>query len=191
MIASRVRVLILMAVLWAACLAGQGAAFGAEAIEIRAARLEPSPAGDGWTVSADVVLPLPARLQEAVSRGVPLYFAVDFELARPRWYWLDETVVEASRTYRLSYHALTRQYRVSLEGLGRAFDSLGDALDALGQLRGWRVLAPDQVRAGVEYEGQLRVRLDTSRLPKPFQVSAITNRDWSLQSEWTRFRFVP
>lgn len=191
MIAPRVRVLVLMAVLWTAWLAGPGAAFGADAIGIRAARIEASPAADGWEVSADFVLPLPASLREAVSRGVPLHFAVEFELSRPRWYWLDEQVAEATRTYQLSYHALTRQYRVSIEGLGRAFDSLEEALAALGQLRGWRVLGADQVRAGVEYEGRLRMRLDTTRLPKPFQVSALTNRDWSLQSEWTRFRFVP
>jgi hypothetical protein len=28
-------------------------------------------------------------------------------------------------------------------------------------------------------------------MPKPFQVSAITNRDWVLASDWQRWRFTP
>jgi hypothetical protein len=47
---------------------------------------------------------------------VPLYFVVEFELQRPRWYWIDDTVVSNSLSYRLSYNALTRQYRLSTGG---------------------------------------------------------------------------
>ena len=35
------------------------------------------------------------------------------------------------------------------------------------------------------------MRLDTAQLPKPFQVNALTNREWTLSSEWKRFRFNP
>jgi hypothetical protein len=31
-----------------------------------------------------------ARLDEAIAKGITLYFVVDFELTRSRWYWLDE-----------------------------------------------------------------------------------------------------
>jgi hypothetical protein len=58
-------------------------------------------------------------------------------------------------------------------------------------VRGWRVLEPDQVRPGAQYEAQVRLRLDTAQLPKPFQVNALTNREWTLSSEWKRFRFNP
>jgi hypothetical protein len=30
----------------------------------------------------------------------------------------------------------------------------------------------------------VRMRLDVSQLPKPFQVNAITSREWSLASDW-------
>src|SRR2546430_10077923 len=43
--------------------------------------------------------------------GVPLYFRVDFELKRPRWYWVDEKAASKRLQLRLSYHALSRQYR--------------------------------------------------------------------------------
>ena len=191
MIDRRVRALVLVAVFWAACLAGPGPALGADAIAVRAAQIERSAAGDGWSVSADFQLPLPARQEDAINRGVPLYFTIDFELTRPRWYWWNETIVQTSRTYRLSYHALTRQYRLALDGLARSFESLGEALDALSRLRGWKVLEAAQVQDNVEYEARLRMRLDTSLLPMPFQVGAIANRDWTLQAEWKRIRFEP
>jgi len=35
------------------------------------------------------------------------------------------------------------------------------------------------------------LRLDASQLPKPFQINALASRDWSLQSEWYRWSFVP
>lgn len=163
----------------------------ADLIEPRGARLEPAADSDGWQLSADFAIPLPGRLEEAVSRGVALYFVVEFELNRPRWYWWDERTVQSAQTWRLSYHALTRQYRLSREGFAQAFGSLEEALQTLSRVRGWRVLGPEQVRPGTEYQAQVRMRLDVSMMPKPFQVTAITNRDWNLQAEWTRFRFAP
>lgn len=192
MIARRVRALVLVGLFWTASFADPGPAHGADAIEVLAARLEPAAARDGWLLAADFALPLGPRQEEAINRGVVLPFTVEFELNRPRWYWLDERIAQASRTYRVSYHALTRQYRVaSPEGLPRAFDSLSEALATLAHLRGWRVLDAGEVEPGVDYEGRVRIRLDTSLLPKPFQVNAIANRDWTLQAEWKRFRFSP
>ena len=55
----------------------------------------------------------------------------------------------------------------------------------------WTVIDAARVSAGSGYEAQVRMRLDVSMLPKPFQVTAITNRDWNLQAEWKRFKFNP
>ena len=161
----------------------------ADDIEVIDARL--SAAEEGAILAADFSFELGPRLAEVVTNGVPLYFVVEFELNRPRWYWWDERVAAATRTYRLSYHALTQQYRVALNSYVQSFGSLPAALAAMSGVRGWRVIEPDQVKAGSEYEAQVRMRLDAAQLPKPFQVTAITNRDWTLQAEWKRFRFVP
>lgn len=185
------RALALTVVVWVVSAGLVPQARAADAIEARSARLDPTAEGDGWLLSADFTIPLPGRLEEAVNRGVALYFVVEFELNRPRWYWWDEKAVQASQTYRLSYHALTRQYRVALNGFAQAFATLDEALRTLARVRGWRVLENDQARSGTEYQAQVRMRLDVSMMPKPFQVTAITNRDWNLQAEWTRFRFAP
>lgn len=164
----------------------------ADAIEARDVRIERQVGTEGWELSADFHLPLPDRLEEAVNRGVALYFVLEFELVRPRWYWWDERAASVSQTWRLGYHALTRQYRLTLDGgFSQTFGSLDEALRTLSRVRGWQVLAPGQASPGTEYQAQLRLRLDASMLPKPFQVTAITNRDWTLQSAWTRFPFVP
>jgi hypothetical protein len=184
------RALVLVAALWAVVALIPHPAIAADAIEVVSARLEPAAGSEGWVLSASFDIPLPSSLEEAVSRGVPLYFVVEFELVRPRWYWWDERSVEARQVYRLSYHALTRQYRVALNGLQQSFGTLADAIASMSRVR-WTVMEPTQVNAGSSYEAQVRMRLDVSQLPKPFQVTAITNRDWTLQAEWKRFKFVP
>ncbi|RPH67563.1 MAG: DUF4390 domain-containing protein [Burkholderiales bacterium] len=146
---------------------------------------------DSWLLSADFEVPLTRSLEEAVRRGVPLYFVLEFELIRPRWWWFDAQVAERSIVYRLGYHALTRQFRLSFDGLTQNFESLDEATRTMASVRTWRVVDVARVSAGTEYEAQVRLRLDTSQLPKPFQINAITNRDWNPQSEWKRFTFTP
>ena len=142
---------------------------------------------DGYVLSADFRFELSPRLEEAVTRGVVLYFVADFELARPRWYWLDEKMASRSQTYRLSYHALTRQYRLSTGGgLHQSFQTLSEAMQVLSRLRNWTVIDKSErsVRPGEGYEAFLRLRLDVTQLPRPFQISALGNKDWSLGSDW-------
>ena len=142
---------------------------------------------DGYVLSADFKFELNPRLEEAVAKGVVLYFVVDFELTRARWYWLDEKLASRSQSYRLSYHALTRQYRLSAgSGLHQSFPSLSDALQVLSRLRNWVVVdrGEKSVRAGETYDAALRLRLDVTQLPRPFQITALGNKDWSLASDW-------
>lgn len=160
------------------------------ATELPAPSIERSADGTAWLLSADFAVPLTRALEDAVSRGLPLYFTVDFELRKRRWWWLDEFVAERSTTWRLSYHALTRQFRLAGKEAIQAYESLDQALQALSRLRDWRVLDADQVQSGQSYQGQVRLRLDTSQLPKPFQITGLTNRDWNPQAEWKRFVFT-
>jgi hypothetical protein len=154
-------------------------------------RLELNAEGDSWLLSDDFNVPLTPALEEAVRRGVPLYFVLEFELVRPRWWWTDERLAERSIVFRLAYHALTRQFRLGFDGLTQTFDSLDEATRTMASVRNWRVADVSRVPRGTSYEARVRLRLDASQLPKPFQVNAITNRDWNPQSEWKRFTFTP
>lgn len=180
---------------WRAWLLAFGLLFAIAAwtAEIEVTNPELALTEDGYAVSADFAIDFNQRLEEAVTKGVVLYFVFEFEVSRPRWYWFDEKLLSRSVTYRLSYHALTRQYRLATGGgLHQSFPSLDEALHVLARVRNWVVLEkpadkPDSrltLRPGETYQAALRLRLDTNQLPKPFQISALGNKDWNLASDW-------
>jgi Domain of unknown function (DUF4390) len=143
---------------------------------------------EGYALDADFDIELNPRLEDAINKGVALYFAVEFELTRKRWYWFDDSI-SRQLMLRLSYHALTRQYRISSGALYQSFSNLADALRVLSRVRSWQVLEHAQMITGADYEAGLRMRLDVAQLPKPFQVNALTSREWNLASEWRRWPF--
>ena len=153
--------------------------------EIRRAAL--SPVDEGYILDTDIELRLNSRLGEAVTRGVPLHFVAEFELSQPRWYWFDREVVRRERKFRLSYHAVTRAYRLSTGNLHRSFDTLEAAVAAMARIRHWLVIEREQVEPGGSYDVALRFRHDQTELPRPFQVTSFGNRDWVLDSGWTRW----
>jgi len=167
------------------------AALVAQAAEISVGNPQLTVSEDGYNVAADFNINFNTSLEEAVNKGVVLYFAADFELSRSRWYWFDEQIVRRSKTFQLSYHALTRQYRLSTGALHQSYPTLEDALRVLSHLRNWQVLEKGQVKVGQSYLAGLRMRLDLTQMPKTFQVSALANRDWNLSSDWLRWSFTP
>ncbi|HUJ87954.1 MAG TPA: DUF4390 domain-containing protein [Burkholderiales bacterium] len=161
----------------------------ADEIFVRDANLRAT--DEGLVLNAEFSFQITPRLTEAVENGVPLYFELEFELTRSRWYWFDEKAVAKRMQVRLSYHALSRQYRLSTGLLQQSFGTLEEALDVLRQLRNWLVVDRTVALADANYEAAVRMRLDTTLLPKPFQLSALTNREWNLESAWKRFSFRP
>jgi hypothetical protein len=166
-----------------ACLAA--VAVRADDGEVRAAGLRA--VEDGLVLDADFQFELTPRLADVVANGVPLYFVVDFELGRRRWYWLDEKAASNKLQLRLSYHPLSRQYRLSTGLLQQNFASLEDALNVLKRVRSWLVVDRTVSFYDADYEAAVRLRLDTTLLPKPFQLSALTSRDLHLETPWKRF----
>lgn len=158
-------------------------------IEVQRASIESR--DDGYYFNGDFDFELKPRIAEALDRGLTLYFVVEVELTRSRWYWFDEHTVNAALNFRLSYHALTRQYRVSTGNLQLGFPTLAEALGVIGHVRDWKIAERSTLRVGESYTVAVRMRLDTAQLPKPFQINALTNRDWTLESDWQRFRFEP
>ena len=173
----------------AALLCAAALAARAEEIEVRNAQLIASE--EGVALNADFVFDFAPRLAEMVANGVPLYFVVEFELTRPRWWWFDEKAVAKRIQQRLSYHAVSRHYRLSTGLLQQQFATLEEALHVLRSVRNWVVIDRTASLADASYEAALRMRLDTTLLPKPFQLSALTSREMNLESSWRRFAFRP
>ncbi len=161
----------------------------AEGIAVRSAELHEE---DGEILlSAEFDLALNPTLEEALSRGIALYFDLEFELTRPRWWWADEKVVQKTTTYRLSFSPLTRQYRIGSGLMSQSIETLAEVERFLGRVNARPVARAADLAKGVRYDAALRLKLDVTQLPKPLQVSALGSRDWQLGSEWTRWGFTP
>ncbi len=161
----------------------------ATSITVDGAQLVPNE--DGYSLTVNFTINLSSRQEEAVNKGIALYFVADFELTRSRWYWFDEKVVQRSRTVQLSYHALTRQYRLSSGALHQSFATLNEALRVLSRPRLWQVIEKGEVQADVNYLASVRLWLDPSLMPKTFQMSALSDKDWSQSSGWLSWSFTP
>jgi hypothetical protein len=179
-------------VLRAAALLALGTALGsvrADVVPVKSAELRIAE-GD-LQLSADFDLVLTPALEEALEKGIPLYFTTEFELSRTRWYWTDEKLAQWALTYRVSYNALTRQYRVGSGPLGQQFESVEEVQRFVGRVSSRPVLRAETLTRGTRYEAAVRFKLDVNQLPKPFQVNALASREWQLASDWHRWTFVP
>jgi hypothetical protein len=178
--------------LLALCVFWYGTAFAATgAIHVKSAEIAQS--GSDYYLEANFEVELTHTLEDALNKGLPLHFIVEFELIRPRWYTLylwNKSVLEFAQDYRLSYNALTRQYRLSLGALHQNFDTLNEALALMGHLRPRFLTDADTLEEGKVYEAAIHMRLDVSQLPKPFQINALASRDWNLASEWFRWTLI-
>lgn len=148
------------------------------------------PRGDSYVINADIRLTLNARITEAIAHGIPVHFVAEANITAPRWYWFDKSAARQSLIYQLSFHPLTRSYRLSVGGLHQRFDTLDAAIAAMRSIRNWPVAPIDRLTTGTSYNVALRFYLDTDQLPRPFLVSDVGRGDWSLESDWARWTFL-
>jgi hypothetical protein len=180
---------------WIAALAAFWLAFAAplaaraDGIEVKKAAV--SMAEDGYSLDAEFEITLTPAMEDVLNKGVPLYFTLDFELIRPRWYWFNQKITNTRQQYRLSYNALTRQYRVGVGKLYQNFASLPEGLAFMSRVRMRDIAEAGALGKGSSYTAALRMRLDISQLPRLFQVSVVGSRDWSTSSDWHRWTVSP
>lgn len=153
----------------------------------------------GYYLSANFNLELSFSVEQALMRGIPLYFVSEFVLKRSRWYWLDEDIFHSEQSVKLAYNVLTRQYRVSRGALYRTFTTLPEALAAITVQSSASFPASLIKKSGSyvaslaneDFIGETRFKLDTEQLPKLLQVNALTSDDWSIRSNWYQWHIKP
>ena len=150
-------------------------------IEIESAELQLQ--DNHYTLDADVEINFDKDIEEAINKGVPLSFLVEFQIVSPRKYWFDDEVVTATQAVTLSYHALTRQYLVNRNSHQQSFETLSEAKQAVVNLEDWKVIEKSLLDKNEAYRAALLIRLDQSKLPKAIQVEAIGSEKWNLTSE--------
>ena len=158
-----------------------------QAAEITQLRLERSE--EGVLLSAHVNFDLPAVIDDALAKGIPMFFVAEAVLFRDRWYWYDRQVAAASRHMRLSYQPLTRRWRLVVSptpignsglALGQTFDTREEAIAAVQRISHWKIAEAADVDPDVRHNVDFRFRLDVSQLPRPFQIGAVGHADWNI-----------
>lgn len=134
---------------------------------------------------------LPTQLQDALKQGVPLDFVLSYRLESPTIaaykFKINQLISNAHTVnYRLSFHPLTNRYRVSVGTFSTEYNTLNTALKAIGAIMNWSVLSTGTLNDATPHEvkAQIRLNLTTTRLPKPFQINALTSHNWDLDSGW-------
>jgi hypothetical protein len=169
------------------------AALAAEGV-VEITQLQVDREDDGVLLSAAVRFDLPSVVEDALAKGIPMYFVTEANIYRDRWYWYDKRVVAAARHMRLSFQPLTRRWRLQVSGqpignsgmvLGQNFDTREEALAAVQRFSGWRIADPREVEAEVPHSVEFRFRLDVSQLPRPFQIGAVGQSEWNITASRT------
>jgi hypothetical protein len=142
----------------------------------------------GYEISIDSEIALNATLEQVLEKGIVLYFVTKFSLVDSRWYWLYDEVARGKLRVGLRYYALTRQYHLNHPSFSQSFNTLAEALQALSQLRDYPLIVKSDLKNDVDYIASLRIWLDLTRMPKPFQVEALGSRKWDLSSDKLEWR---
>ncbi|WP_067069433.1 DUF4390 domain-containing protein [Roseateles chitosanitabidus] len=140
---------------------------------------------DGLALSFSTRFELPKAAEDALLKGVAIYFVADVQVLRSRWYWRDARISQTSRTWRLTWQPLTRQYRVSTGGLHQSFDTLGEAIASLRGVSGWRVADAKDIEDAGRYYLEFSYKLDTTQLPRPMQIGLGGSQGWTLSADHT------
>ena len=159
---------------------------GGSSINIKSAELELQ--DDYYGLNADVDMSLDKEIEDAINKGVPLNFLIEFQIVSPRKYWFDDEIVTITHSISLSYHALSRQYLVNRGAHQQSFASLSEAMQELVALDDWRVVDKSLLEKPELYKAALLIRLDQTKLPKAIQVDTIASEKWSISSQ--KFEWV-
>ena len=147
---------------------------------------------DGVLLSANVRFELPAAVDDALAKGIPMFFVAEAVVSQNRWYWTDRRVAEEQRHMRLSYQPLTRRWRLLVSPtpitnpgtvLGQNFDTRDEALAVVQRITRWKIAENAEIEHDVRYNLEFRFRLDRSQLPRPFQIGAVGQAEWNIGAE--------
>ena len=178
--------------LWFLLLCG-GAARAQQAIELQ--NLQTQRVETQIVLSANWQFDLPSALEDALYKGVPLYFVIEADVTRERWYFYDKRLAHAERYLRLAYLPLTQRWRLHVSSqpftggntgvsLMQNFDTLSEALAGIRRLSQWPVMSASDFDPEARQNLALSFRLDLTQLPRPLQIGLAGQSEWNLS--WSR-----
>jgi hypothetical protein len=182
---------------WSVCafsLPSHAQTAAASQVEVTELRLERSEGA--LLVQSTLRLDLSSTFEEALQKGMPLYFVTEAELTRDRWYWYDKKIGTIARHYRLAYQPLTRMWRLNVSrepigavglasSLSQTFETLPEALAAIRRTVNWKLADVSELGSDNKFTLIFKFRLDVSQLPRPFQMMTGGQSEWNLSTQRT------
>lgn len=175
---SRIAALIVAFAVVLGFAAGAQRAFAADQVELTT--LDLSRDEDGVFLNYAVDLQLSRSVEDALNKAVPLYFVVEAQVYRDRWYWRDRRVADAVRVWRIVYQPLTSSYRITFGALSQTYATRAEALTAISRAARWKIAEPGQIDEGSRHYVEFAFKLDTSLLPRPMQIGVAGQADWQI-----------
>ena len=163
-------------------------------VEVSELRLERSEGA--LLLQSTLRLDLSSTIEDALQKGMPIYFVTEAELTRDRWYWYDKKIGVIARHYRLAYQPLTRMWRLNVtrdaigavglaSSLSQTFETLPEALAAIRRTVNWKLADVADLDSDNKYTLIFKFRLDVSQLPRPFQMMVGSQSEWNLATQKT------
>jgi hypothetical protein len=148
-------------------------------------------------LSADWQFELPSALEDALTKGITLYFVTEVDVRQERWYFYNQRVAHAERHVRLFFQPLTRRWRVNVSpqpfsasglgmSLGQSYDTVEEALDAVRRITPWRIANVGDVSLEAKPSITLNFKLDLTQLPRPLQMGSSAHSDWNISFNKTQ-----
>lgn len=148
---------------------------------------------EGVFLSAAIRFELPPSVEDALLKGVPMFFVAEADVYRTRWYWYDKRLLTAERHFRLAYQPLTRRWRINVASgaitagslglaLNQNFDTLPEALAAVQRISRWKIAESVDLDGESRQRVEFRYRLDLTQLPRPFQIGVLGQADWNISA---------
>ena len=177
------------ALVGALCLTLETASAAEPAIELQNLKVEQSEGAVYASLQWNFQLPAP--LEDALYKGVALYFVAEIEVTRERWYFYDKKLLSAQRHMRLSFLPLTRRWRVNVASqpfssaglgmsLGQSYDNLEDALQSIRRIAQWNIGNASDLEPDTKQNIAVSFKLDLTQLPRPMQIGAAGQNDWNI-----------
>jgi len=146
---------------------------------------------DEVQLSAQLHFELPAVVEDALLKGIPMVFVMGADTLKERWYWYDKKITNSERYMRLAYQPLTRRWRLNVSSgpaaatavglaLNQSYDSLAQALTAIKRVTKWKIAEAGEFDPSVRYRAEFRFKLDLTQLPRPFQIGALGQTEWDI-----------
>lgn len=142
-----------------------------------------------YFLSADIQYALTQTAREALQKGIPLYWDVLIKVVRERnWLW-NKTLVDFKIRYRIQYHALLNNYRVTniTSSDSTNYATLAAALEGMAEIRNIAILDEEDIEKDESYRVSVKTRFDREALPLPLRPASYVNPQWYLSSDWLQW----